>query len=163
MQNHQRPQLRKFEQNTIFIPYIHYIQCNSTRLPAHSLPTRVVLTDLRVPAFKLLSPTKGSKRWKNSIQQTFLWSYFKIAQKSIWLFFFLNTKVLTISLIFFLWHKTNNCYSKHDKPVNVKNVVNPQFISKYDISFVEVINLFAQFVWGEQKQDHTNILQQNKP
>ena len=33
----QRQELRKPEQNTIFIHYIHYIQCNTTRLSTHSL------------------------------------------------------------------------------------------------------------------------------
>lgn len=39
-QGAERPQIQqlgKLEQNTIFIHYIHYIQCNTTRLSTHSL------------------------------------------------------------------------------------------------------------------------------
>lgn len=49
------------EQNTIFIPYIQYIQCNSTRLSTHSLFHQCGAAHPcgRVPALKIRSATRG--------------------------------------------------------------------------------------------------------
>lgn len=125
--------LRKPEQNTIFIHYVHYIQCNTTGFLHIHCIHRVVLTDLIwVPALKLLSPSKGVERrarWKKETKHILSSKYIediypKIAKK--------KGKKVVFGIVFFVFTKgAFNCsfvcfflpgtikskpYYKHDEP-----------------------------------------------